>query len=343
MLTAGACADTSAPTTTQDGTPFDLNIAALTLNGVADAVWDIKVENEAGETVFTTRISSNQYGDGKGSASYVGTCDAQTNGGTTGTNFDPGFVDGSSAGDDTKCYNKITVDIRGIYSGAAALRGFEGYGDGVRSRRVPDGRARSRSLDFQNPGPLTQVKECKENGDTFVQFDVALMRPAQQGFFDIAVNFNDIFCSAKFDCDAPRTSSTTARRRGGTTTSSASPARPVTARRRSSTWMTSRSLATTANASTAATTTIDTASGDGNLCTAGSATSTLALPNGSAASACNWTRGRRGQPDLPGCHLPGPGGHRDVDPLLERRARHPHRSVEWRDARELLAHDARGG
>jgi len=29
---------------------------------------------------------------------------------------------------------------------------------------------------------------------------VALMRPAQQGFFDVAVNFNSIFCSAKFDC-----------------------------------------------------------------------------------------------------------------------------------------------
>jgi len=46
------------------------------------------------------------------------------------------------------------------------------------------------------------VATCQENADVFVQFDVALMRPAQQGFFDIAVNFNNIFCSAKFDCCA---------------------------------------------------------------------------------------------------------------------------------------------
>jgi formylglycine-generating enzyme required for sulfatase activity len=59
-------------------------------------------------------------------------------------------------------------------------------------------------MPFQNPtttaAPLTRTVTCEENADVFVQFDVALMRPAQQGFFDIAVNFNDIFCSAKFDC-----------------------------------------------------------------------------------------------------------------------------------------------
>ena len=31
-------------------------------------------------------------------------------------------------------------------------------------------------------------------------FDVTVMRPAQQGFFDIAVSFADVFCSAKYDC-----------------------------------------------------------------------------------------------------------------------------------------------
>ncbi|MFO0747449.1 MAG: hypothetical protein U1F43_17560 [Myxococcota bacterium] len=32
-----------------------------------------------------------------------------------------------------------------------------------------------------------------------VEFDLAIMRDAQQGFFDVAVNFGDIFCSMKFD------------------------------------------------------------------------------------------------------------------------------------------------
>ena len=32
-------------------------------------------------------------------------------------------------------------------------------------------------------------------------FDIAILRAAQQGFFDIAVNFDDLFCSAKADCE----------------------------------------------------------------------------------------------------------------------------------------------
>ncbi len=58
-------------------------------------------------------------------------------------------------------------------------------------------------LPFENPtltGPLTHTVVCVENADVPIQFDVTLMRPAQQGFFDIAVSFDDVFCSAKFDC-----------------------------------------------------------------------------------------------------------------------------------------------
>ncbi len=41
---------------------------------------------------------------------------------------------------------------------------------------------------------------CEENADTRVDFNITLMREANQGFFDIAVTFDDIFCSAKVDC-----------------------------------------------------------------------------------------------------------------------------------------------
>ena len=53
---------------------------------------------------------------------------------------------------------------------------------------------------YANPGPLTRSFECRENQDVSVTFDLAILRRAEQGFFDIAVTFDDIFCSAKLDC-----------------------------------------------------------------------------------------------------------------------------------------------
>ncbi|MCB9734905.1 MAG: hypothetical protein H6745_20145 [Deltaproteobacteria bacterium] len=217
---AGACADQAVPDTA--GTPFQLDIAALSLVGVKDAVWDIKVENGKAETVFTARITSSQYGDNGGSASYVGTCDA-TNEAITGVCTDnngvktctnAGITKGQSCSVAADCdtnvrQNRVTVSIRGIYDDKVALTSsgdngydYSTYGSGItESASVFAKNGALESLDFQNPGDLVKVDTCKENGDTFFKFDVALMRPAQQGFFDIAVNFNDIFCSAKFDCD----------------------------------------------------------------------------------------------------------------------------------------------
>ena len=53
---------------------------------------------------------------------------------------------------------------------------------------------------WQNPTPVIKRAECNENRDTAVEFNLTIMRDAKQGFFDIAVEFEDIFCSAKFDC-----------------------------------------------------------------------------------------------------------------------------------------------
>ncbi len=41
---------------------------------------------------------------------------------------------------------------------------------------------------------------CRENADVPVVFNLTLLRAAKQGFFDVAVNFRDVFCSAKVDC-----------------------------------------------------------------------------------------------------------------------------------------------
>lgn len=54
--------------------------------------------------------------------------------------------------------------------------------------------------DWFQPPPVVKEVECLENDDVPVVFDITLLLSANQGFFDIAVHFSDIFCSAKLDC-----------------------------------------------------------------------------------------------------------------------------------------------
>jgi len=175
-LSLGGCGDGSAPDLAS-GPNVSIELAALNLRGVGDVVWDVEVVNGAdpAQVVWHKRLSSTGYGDSAGSASYVGPCDA-----------DPGVNE-----------NTVKVWVVGVYSSQVATLGT--FASGAL------GGATTPNVEFQNPttdGALTQVAMCRENADVFVQFDVALMRPAQQGFFDIAVSFNNIFCSAKFDCCA---------------------------------------------------------------------------------------------------------------------------------------------
>ncbi|HRE90055.1 MAG TPA: hypothetical protein PK095_13055, partial [Myxococcota bacterium] len=53
---------------------------------------------------------------------------------------------------------------------------------------------------YVNPGTLSRSVTCSPNADTPVTFNVTIVRDAQQGFFDVAVTFDDLFCSAKLDC-----------------------------------------------------------------------------------------------------------------------------------------------
>lgn len=49
-------------------------------------------------------------------------------------------------------------------------------------------------------GPITRTFTCRADADVAVDFDVTVMRAANQGFFDFAVELDGIFCSAKVDC-----------------------------------------------------------------------------------------------------------------------------------------------
>ncbi|PKN54979.1 MAG: hypothetical protein CVU56_23710 [Deltaproteobacteria bacterium HGW-Deltaproteobacteria-14] len=158
------------------GPGVEIAAAALNLAGVGDVVWDLEVVNGSAETVWQRRVTSSGYGDSAGSASYVGPCDAE-----------------DSA-------NTVRVWVVGVYDGDVSAADAGAFASGADSAVV------GASVPFQSPtspgaaGALTRPFTCVEGQDVAVRFDVALMRPAQQGFFDIAVNFNSVFCAAKFDC-----------------------------------------------------------------------------------------------------------------------------------------------
>ena len=53
---------------------------------------------------------------------------------------------------------------------------------------------------WMHPPLLSRAVTCSANADAAVVFDLTVARAAEQGFFDVAVTFEDIFCSAKLDC-----------------------------------------------------------------------------------------------------------------------------------------------
>ncbi|PKN58628.1 MAG: hypothetical protein CVU56_04675 [Deltaproteobacteria bacterium HGW-Deltaproteobacteria-14] len=53
---------------------------------------------------------------------------------------------------------------------------------------------------WRNPTPIARDVPCDANTDVAVDFDLTVIRTATQGFFDTAITFEDIFCSAKLDC-----------------------------------------------------------------------------------------------------------------------------------------------
>ncbi len=166
-----ACADTgSGPT----GPEVAIAVAPLTLPGIDEACFGITVyngdpatltdadpDNDADVVWTNNDVCSVQYGNGQGDITYVGPCDAST-------------------GD-----NYVQLVLNSLSANATEL----------------DDEASP--AEFVNPckdaGDCVQMVECLPNADSLVEFNLTVMRNAQQGFFDIAVNFEDIFCSAKFD------------------------------------------------------------------------------------------------------------------------------------------------
>ncbi len=156
-----ACSSSETP---RVGQQLEIAARPLTLPGITDACYDLSATNGLGDPIWTKpNVCANQYGDGEGAITYIGTCDA------------------SSV---TAAATTVTLVLKSLYTGDPAVA--------------------VATTEYANPcpssAPCQQTVTCIENADVPVTFNIAIMRDAEQGFFDIAVNFDDIFCSAKFDC-----------------------------------------------------------------------------------------------------------------------------------------------
>ncbi len=172
FLLLGACSGGAEPPT---GPGVEIAVAPLSYPGIADVCYRLEVFNGppgllGTDTVWSkAHVCSTTYGNlSGGDISYVGPCDA-----------------------DVDVDNRVELVLETVtVAGGATLDDQVSTTDG--------------DADFVNPCPLgdpcTLEFECEENADVLVQFNLTVLRDAEQGFFDIAVNFEDIFCSAKLDC-----------------------------------------------------------------------------------------------------------------------------------------------
>ncbi len=167
------------------GKGLAIELAALDLPGVTDVCYDIWVTNGpdgTGDLVWRQDdVCTTRFGNGLGDITYIGTCDAQ----------------GPGTSSPSHRINSVSISIVDLWTSGS----FES--------------APYNTVDhdtYQNPcgtedaanndgfGPCVKSVDCVENTDTLVRFDITILRDATQGFFDVAVDFEDVFCSAKLDC-----------------------------------------------------------------------------------------------------------------------------------------------
>jgi len=161
LALGGACDDAHREGDVDDDARLAIGVAPLSLPGVVDVDYRVRVLNSDGAVVWERSLSSSRFGDAAGGVSYVGSCDA------------------------TASPNRVELEVEALHTAAGPLD----------------------PATWQNPAPLGSpvgiTTPCVANSDHLVSFNLTILRAAEQGFFDIAVNFDQIFCSAKLDCGEP--------------------------------------------------------------------------------------------------------------------------------------------
>ena len=198
LLSLGACAE--GPANNGDdfgykGTGIAFGVSPLTLDSLTDACYSFAVVNASNNLVVgrgpgaanahtglvngtaANSLCASQFGNGDGGdISYVAPCDASI-----------------SPTDET--VHTVTLWVDALCT--------TGNGDATQQPNyfAPNSICPEMQA-YVNPcgvvGCDLQVT-CVENADTPVEFNFTIMGQADQGFFDIAVNFDDVFCSAKLD------------------------------------------------------------------------------------------------------------------------------------------------
>ena len=139
-----------------------ISVAPLALQGLTNAEYTVTVRNGA---------------NGAGEVVWTRALDADRYGDGAGSLAYVGPCDADVAGG----VNTVTLDLIALYG---------------------EGGVEIDPATYKNPTPLSRELACVANADVAVTFDMTIVRQAQQGFFDVAVSFKDIFCSAKLDCES---------------------------------------------------------------------------------------------------------------------------------------------
>lgn len=171
-----------------EGTGIQFNVAPLTLGSLTDACYSFAVVNGSDELVVgrgPEAAAAHLDGDGQsllsgnaalplcasrfgnsdgGDISYVAPCDAQES------------PEGNALHTVTLWVDRLCT----TGTGSDCAQELQGWVDPC---------VNGCNLDVA----------CVENADVPVTFNLTIMSPARQGFFDLAVNFDAVFCSAKLD------------------------------------------------------------------------------------------------------------------------------------------------
>ncbi len=171
-LPSAACLESPGPTTetAPQGPSIEVKVAPLTLPGLGDACYDVEVRNGAEDIVWARGDFALDH-----PADPTTLCARQF---------------GNASGGDISYVGPCDADSPAHTVHLAVDTLYDATNQPL--------------ADWQNPCPgIAPCKlnvTCQENADTPVSFNLTIMRAAQQGFFDVAVNFDAIFCSAKVDC-----------------------------------------------------------------------------------------------------------------------------------------------
>jgi hypothetical protein len=190
-----------------EGTGIEFQVAPLTLDSLSDACYSFAVVNEDNELVVgrgpgvansgalnstlsgtaLETICASQFGNGNGGdVSYVAPCDA----------------DSDDDNDGLAEHNVILWVDALCASGTPVTNGTPNWDTATAPAPNSLSTICNEIQPYQNPcgsAGCSLPVTCVENADTPVTFNFTIMGQADQGFFDIAVNFDDIFCSAKLD------------------------------------------------------------------------------------------------------------------------------------------------